>query len=203
MTDRVDVAPGVVRTDWFWGYCLEGTKEDLLRAGFAKDEWFPSGERDKRGRVVRTKKLEVDGRLIECRQEGKERFRVYVHHSERERELAEARNELTRARDREHKELAALPASHDDYRQQYGAFAARAIESLVEGLCADGVGGYHYAPEVIDELRAKVGEIENILEIGRTLFDPNEKASRVAAIKVKTAEADPTFYSFMESLTKK
>src|SRR5687767_11285741 len=74
-----EVAPGVFRIEsaW-WGHYYDGPKAAMIAACLAKAEWFADGqERNRRGLVVRTKRLCVDGRKIITRTfPGTERVRV-------------------------------------------------------------------------------------------------------------------------------
>lgn len=64
--DAVTVAPGVTRRDDGWCYYLEGEQEAIIKAGLAKPDWFEDGSRrNKKGYVIRTKNLMVDGRHVE------------------------------------------------------------------------------------------------------------------------------------------
>lgn len=64
--ESTTVAPGVTRSDHFWGYDLEGTKEALLASGLARAEWFWSGRRGKDGRRLTTVHFKVDGNRAKC-----------------------------------------------------------------------------------------------------------------------------------------
>ncbi len=67
MAEQYAVGEGVTRTDCFWGYYLEGTRDALMKAGLAEPEWFADGtERNAHGRVVRTKYFKHAGRDCEC-----------------------------------------------------------------------------------------------------------------------------------------
>ena len=63
------IAPGVTRLDCIYGYCLEGTKDALLRAGVTKSEWFLDGrEKTRHGKTIRTVCAEQDSIAVECKQ---------------------------------------------------------------------------------------------------------------------------------------
>ena len=67
--DTTTIAPGVKRTDCFWGYYLEGKKEDLIRAGLAQERWFLDGKvRCESGQATRTTHFVQSGQMIECTQ---------------------------------------------------------------------------------------------------------------------------------------
>src|SRR5260221_143145 len=97
-SDTSTVAPGVTRRQCFWGYYLEGSKDALIASGLAHADWFIApGERDKRGRVARSKKLKIDGHLVETRVPDKGPAFVGFHYTAQERERAEQRPEPTQA----------------------------------------------------------------------------------------------------------
>lgn len=99
------IAPGVARDDTGWGYNLHGTKAALLEAGLARAEWFPTGERNKRGQVVRSKYLEHEGRQIMCREEQHGgRYWIRVSYADGELEAADEalRSLLDRVGDGKH-----------------------------------------------------------------------------------------------------
>ena len=63
------VAPGVLRTDYWWGY------------------WLASGlERNRKGQVVRSKHLEIDGREVRSTMKRKDFFTVRFDWSEAEQQ---------------------------------------------------------------------------------------------------------------------
>jgi hypothetical protein len=82
------VAPGITRNDCGWGYYLNGRKDDLLRAGLAKESWFADGvELDERGRVVRTKHVEWEGRSVTSKwNASSDHFYITVHYGQKELE---------------------------------------------------------------------------------------------------------------------
>ncbi len=61
------IAPGVTRSDHFWGYDLKGTKDALLASGLAKEEWFCNGRRGKDGRRLTTVYFKIGGNRARCR----------------------------------------------------------------------------------------------------------------------------------------
>ena len=68
MSDTTIVAPGVERFNCFWGYRLEGRKDELLRGGFARPKWFLDGRRKRHGRIMRTVYAEHAGVPVKCTQ---------------------------------------------------------------------------------------------------------------------------------------
>lgn len=202
--ETTQVAPGVVRHDCGWNrfHYLEGSRQALIASGLVRPEWLPNGERDSRGRVKRTRKSWVDGRLIQATKTSTHRHLVYFHRTPEEQGRAEGRWEYDKALADEQKELRGMPRSHEDYREE----TARTVEYVIDQMAIKffcvprEFHGYYYAPEVIEELQIKVQEIREILEDGRTLFDRKAHQKRIAEVKSKTASADPELRKFLDSL---
>jgi hypothetical protein len=204
---KKNVAPGVTREDFHWGYMLEGRKEALLAAGLAKHEWFPDGvQRNNRGGIIRTVKFEHEGRGAYCRQERKNWFLVGINYSEEERdrwhEASELREEYEKALTDEKKEIAHMPTSHEQYREK----SVRRWEIMFEERFTDIFGpheyhGFSYAPEVLAAVDLKMAEIRGILETGRTLYSAERQQARIAEVRAKVAAADPDVRAFLDRVT--
>lgn len=208
MADENDIAiaPGVTRFASCWGYVLRGRKEDLIAANVARPEWFADGtERNKRGQIVRTRRVFADGRKVECRQITARRFEVWCYYSEEEQErmssAASIREKYERAKDDEAKSLAWLPASHERYREMCMVMLLGGMEERIGRWLRKGQGGYRFADEAVEEIEDAIAHVIELLETGRTTFRAADREKAVAAIKARTAQADPAFHSFMESLT--
>jgi hypothetical protein len=197
-------APGVKRTDSVRGFCLQGRKDALIASGLLRVEWFPTlTERNKRGNVVRTACTMHEGREIEIRHDGGQRYTAFCRHSDEERARYEEREQFEEAQAEEQKELAGMPTSHEAYR----ARAVRLFETMFEDTIVEFFGkrqyhGYSYAPEVLAAIEAKMQEAREILETGRTLYSQERQDARIAAIRAVTAEADPGLRAFLERVTK-
>jgi hypothetical protein len=88
---NMPVAPGVLLdVIGSMGYQLHGKKAALIASGLVCEDWFPNGERDSRGRTLRHKKLFRDGRRIESRDWGNDRFSIYVNWSAGDQEALDA-----------------------------------------------------------------------------------------------------------------
>lgn len=200
--DRIRVAAGVTRRDCCWGYYLEGSKEALRSGGFAREDWFPGNERDKRGRTIRTTHFEHEGRNWSCTMESKKRYLLRHHFTDEELERNRIREDFENAQTEEQKELGAMPATHDDYREQAARFVGGWMESLRAICDQPKYHGYRYSPDVITQLELKFQEIVGILETGRTFFDATARQSRVAEIKARSAKANPELKAFLDSVVK-
>lgn len=203
MDEYVVVAPGVKRNDCHWGYYLQGRKDDLIASGLVKAEWLPDESvRDKRGRVIRSRKtMLADGMEVRATQT-KLRFCVHFEYSDEEKERRHAIEEYKKAKQAEAKELSHLPQSHEQYRNRYVGF----FEALYEDRFSELFGeskyhGYRYAPEVIQACEVKLQEIRELLETGRTLYSAERQQAYIAKVKASTAAADPEFHGFLTSIT--
>ncbi|MBI4293640.1 MAG: hypothetical protein HY661_19360 [Betaproteobacteria bacterium] len=95
-SERMNIAPGVTRTNSKWGYSLEGTKENLLRAGLALPEWFLDGKVviRKNGRVKRYVEITHEGRKGTCLQPARGLCRVSFSWTAEESERREQEGKL-------------------------------------------------------------------------------------------------------------
>lgn len=90
MYEVATIAPGVKRTELSWGYYLEGKKEALIASGLAEPSWFADrSQRNKRGQIVRSKKLIVDGRKVQTTWPQIGPTTVIFHYTEAERQAHE------------------------------------------------------------------------------------------------------------------
>lgn len=204
----VTIAPGVTRQqgDESYSYRLEGTKEAIVAARLVPESWFvATGERDKRGRMARSKRFQIEGgRVIETSVPAKGPAYVRFCSTEAEvqarqdRERAAADKELQRkAEDMELLELAWIPDSHKRFRE----LGVMRIEAMMTGPAyhlGRGLGGYRYAPETIDAFKEAIEEALQVLAEGKTLFDPDRHAQRVAEIRTQGAKADTGLQRFLE-----
>lgn len=200
MDPEITVAPGVKRSDHFWGYSLTGSKDALIASGLVKPDWFVRvGLKNKRGHTMRTKRLEIDGRLIESTVPACGHANVRFSYTQEEQDAARDREELRKARVYETAEIAKLPNSHERYRQVTSEIFRQWLGALRNALNRPS-GGYHYAYEVLAEFDDAVADIEHALATARTLYDPKERAREIAGFKAKTAKADPALQRFMDQL---
>lgn len=96
--DTITVAPGVTRSDNWWGYRLEGSKEALIGSGLVQAAWFVEpGRKNKRGYVLRSKRQTVDSRKIKTTIPAHGPCVVWMHYTESEAEAAK-RREVAAAR---------------------------------------------------------------------------------------------------------
>jgi hypothetical protein len=118
------VAPGVTREDWGHCWILSGNMDALIASGIAKEEWFPTWlETERRGRVKRTNKLNVDERRIEVRRPPIGRCEVRFYRTRTERaEYEEAHREEWEREDERIREIqreGLLAYTHDREIQRY------------------------------------------------------------------------------------
>jgi hypothetical protein len=196
------VAPGVKRTDLSWGFYLEGTRDALITAGVANLEWFPTGrEKNKRGQVSRTTYLKHDGRDVDVNDNKGDGRRcvVRVMYTPDEVVLKRQRAFYEEALAKERLELAFIPKTREEYRRNAARRMAGDLAQAIELDCTrDEYSGYRYAPEVIEELEGLAQEMVTLLQAGRTIFTPALQRARIAAIKSKTAAADPGLREFLD-----
>jgi hypothetical protein len=172
--------PEVTREEYWWGYVLH----------------------NKRGCIVLTKRSINEGLPIECKQLADGRFELTILWPDEEAERCRAREAYERALAKERKALDCLPQSHEHYRSTCSQQAVRMMELIKNVYCATPLGGYVYAPEVLDELELKIQELRELLLNGWTLFLPEVRKARIAEIKAKTAAADPQLRALLDSLVR-
>lgn len=99
----------------------------------------------------------------------------------------------------ERQETGWMPASHDAFRQRVSALLMYELGDLIDSRCADD-SGYSYAPEVMEAIREHLGEIGELLETGRTLFNAQGRRARIAELKARSAAADPDLRALLDGL---
>lgn len=197
--DRSIVAPGVTRTDCFWGYFLEGRKDALLRAELAREDWFPTGDRDKRGRVTRSSHVKHQGREVEVSCRGKcsvGRYYVSVRYTARDlqsKELAKAHAEAQR-------KLADLPQDAEVFRARCIDLMERLVHAFTSTHSTGEYTGWRLHAETLDEIERIGGHLRNAIETGKILFDPAARRAAETRIKAEVAEQDLGLQNFLASL---
>src|SRR6266699_1604190 len=94
-SEAICIEHGVTREDFRWGRIWKGTPAALLAAGIVQREWLADGsERDKRGRMVRTKKIEHAGHTFRVQWMSRSTYEVWEEFSEAERLESERRDEF-------------------------------------------------------------------------------------------------------------
>jgi hypothetical protein len=197
--DTTTVAPGVTRTDCFWGYFLEGKKEALLRAGLAREEWFHTGERDKRGRAIRSNRFEHQGREIKVLRRNKSPGgRYYVGVSYTARDLQS--KELAKAHADAQRKIAALPEDAEVFRADCTDLMERLLHAFTSTHSTSEYTGWRLHPETLGEIERIGGHLRNAIETGKLLFDPAARRAAETRIKAEVAEQDPGLQNFLASL---
>lgn len=198
----INVAPGVVKRESFWGHYFEGSKEALVAAGVAREEWFPDGKgRNRRGKVIRTLCFEHEGRRVECRKPKSGRCYLSFTYSGEERQRHEERIKFERALSGAKTRIDNLPDSYDDYRTRAAHHGPQSIDGFLTAYCRDGYGGYRFAPEVIEAVQDKLEEIAEILSTGRVLFSEDRRREVISEIRAETAASDPGLRKLLDGLT--
>src|SRR5258708_11630446 len=198
MPDRSTVAPGVRREDYSWGYFLEGKKEELLRAGLAREEWFPTGgELDKRGRVIRSNFVKHQGREVVCRDQcSGGRYQVSVSYTDRELQL----KELAKARADAQRKITALPEDAEVFRADCIDLMERLLHAFTSTRSTSEYTGWRLHAETLGEIERIAGHLRNAIETGKILFDPPARRAVETRIKAEVAEKDPALQNFLASL---
>jgi hypothetical protein len=204
-------APGVTRTECHWGYYLQGKKDALIRAGLVREEWFPTGERDSRGRVIRRRKVEHEGRWIRVIDQGSH---IYVGVDYSERELIAI--ELAEAREAVYHKISCLPKDAESYRADCVDLMARLINAFTSTRSTGEYTGYRLHPATLSEIERIGGHLRNAIETGKVLFDrearqasiakflrelPEQDAAMGRVDSLSSAKADPAFQAFMTAAT--
>ena len=194
------VAAGVTRTDCLWGHIWKGTAEALLAAGVVQGDWLADGsERDKRGRVVRSKQIARAGSTFKVRRTSSRQYQVEEHYGEGERLERERRLKFEKELRDQAKLLASMPASHRQFREQLAAYLARHLASPVQNI-ARRFGGYRYSPQALAEIVEARDELLRALLQGETLFSAKARAAEIVEIRAKTAAEDPGLQAFLKTI---
>lgn len=184
LTDRVRHQRGA------WGDVYEGTKAELIAAGFARAEWFPdpgNPPRDNRGRIRRSFSFEgPHGYEIVLRQQGTgDRWACYVSVSaeEQQRRAAEEHDK----RQEQRRRGMSLDYRHDP-RADAHAEATIGMAHLARAFNATGNPDipYRYAPAVIAKFEQLAVSIVELVERGA-----------IEQQRAATAQADAAFQRFM------
>lgn len=156
------VAPGVTRLELGWGYGLRGKKEALLQTGLVQPQWFPNGEKDTRGRTIRTRKMRHEDKQTMCRDLGGERFYIAVTYTDRELEIRDQRNAAQSEKDE------TQYRSREEYRDKALAHTDKTQEFLLYllNIPQRGPRRFGLAPETLSALHDAFARVRAVLEEG-------------------------------------
>jgi hypothetical protein len=198
-SEATSIEHGVSREDLWWGRIWKGTKEGLLAGGIVKEDWLADGsERDKRGRVVHSKKIEHAGRTFDVRRKSRRRYEVWESYSEAERIEREKRRELEKELHQVTELLASLPTSHQQFRSRRRAYVAKFMALPLQIVSSTQFAGYRYSPQALAEIAEARDELLRCLLQGETLFSAKARAEEIAGLKAKAAAADPGLQAFLK-----
>jgi hypothetical protein len=179
-----------------WGFYLDGKKDALLASGLARMEWFPTGKaRDKRGRVIRHRRTEHEGREVYCRDcNSGGRYSIRFDYTGEELELAKSQYQSRRDAERAPKTAAAFRAMCD-------LVAGVALFGLHRsaGYKADKNATFRFDDETLEAIHIEAMKIRDLLRDGRILKlrDPIDPARMDM---VRAAEFDSSFQKFLRQL---
>lgn len=185
------VAPGVLRTEYHWGYILNGSEAALTSAALVQESWLEDGTaRDKRGRVVRSKRLTVNGRHICTTMTDPKRqlFKVRVRFTAAETAARENTKAAAEAVANVRRNIEAMPKRAEEYRARLVDMFERFGAAIIDFASTSSHGGYRLHAETIAELQRLTGHIANAIEIGEIVFD--RKARMAAEIKIRSQAAN-------------
>ncbi len=199
---RTIIAPGVTREDYSYGYYLKGTKDDLVRAGLAKKSWFANGQRDKRGRVIRSIYTEHEGRNVRCtEQQGKGHYSVEIDFTDAEQEARKNAEVAAKAETEARRQLDDLPRGAQGYLKQIVAIVEGSIAGIIVVSSHSKRDGYRLHPDTLAEIERIAGHLVAAVEEGKVVFNPADRAAVERKIRAEFAAHDPGLQKFMQSLT--
>lgn len=185
-------------------YVLRGLKQDLMIAELAADDWFPApDERDKRGRIARSKNFNYAGREIRTCLPARGAASIRVHFTPAEIVEMERFFEYEKQRTEAQKSLGYMAQSEDEFRERCLIVVDSdwpMVSSFMTG--SNNIsGGFRFDNNAIQAVRNKYNEIAEILREGRIIYS-SERRQREIAKKLKPMrEIDPTFSMFMSTIT--
>jgi hypothetical protein len=186
------ITAGDVKIDMYFSFfCISGRREALQAAGF-KPEWFPGapGQKKTVGRASTTIferhrgiKLSASGpnRIngsVELDDDEAEELRR-IHNHDRDSESTSAR--ITEAQSRANKQIAALPASAQEFRcRNLNAFCLL-VESATVAFSVN-AGGYSIAPNDLEDIKSAMGDALNALRDASIRFDERKRQAEILQI---------------------
>lgn len=198
------VAPGVRRSeDSHWGYILEGSKEALISDGLAQESWFADGKaRNKRGHVIRSKKLTVDGRTITTVMTNPKRqmFRIDTEFTDAEKSSRENARAAAATDAEARRCLELMPKSAEAYREHIVGLSDRITETIINIASDASFDGYQLHEETLAELRRLAGHMTNAIEVSKVVFNRDARISAEIKIRLQAAKHDPALQSLMQRI---
>jgi hypothetical protein len=193
-----EFAPGVSVQIFDWGRIFKGTRDALIGAGLAAPDWFP-GEP---GQFKTIGYRRPGDNSCFVSRTSKNRFELRLRFTESELQARRERFELDQAQQQERRELAALPASHAEYRKRVEGSFLEYMRFFELSALVDGNSGYRYAPEAVQAFHEGVAELLQVLRESRTLFDARQRERYISGVRARTAKADVALQGFLENVVK-
>ena len=183
LEEVVALAPGVTKTVQPWGYIVHGTKDALIAAGLFREEHFADGEeRDRRGRIARSKYFVYQGRQTRTFPRGRYRFEAWVQYGDSELEALEARKALERTA----QAIASLPDSAERFRAGAQSHFRELFAALLQPMLRAGHGGWRYSDLAIKQIEEAIAELHEQLGQGETVFSASARAQRIALLRAES-----------------
>ena len=193
----------IKRTVYAWGYFFKGDKEALIRAGHAKPDWFEDGSRRhkgrNKGRVIRSKDFEVDGRQVRTVIRQKSRivdlWLCFTAEEKKEHDTKESEREASNG-------LSSY-ASPDEFREGLEDFIVRSSRGVLspDTTTVKTSNGYRYTLDpaggasVLNALEAAVQGLRTVPVKIEKLEDPAQK--KVVRDQAASASVDSAFQRFI------
>ena len=198
--ESVRIVSDLVQKDLWWGTIYKGTKDSLVGAGICKPEWLADGsECDRRGRTVRSKRIECDGKRVETHQRGSRKYEVWIRYPEHELERRRKREEFNKVQAEADRMVSSLPSSHQQFRDQVAKLLAGALPLAIPSKSAS-CGGYRYSEDARHEINEAVEALLAALLQGGTVFSAKDRAEHIASIRANTAKADEGLQDFLRKV---
>lgn len=187
-------------------YAYAGAGPALVVAGLVRAEWLPGSS----GCPTATQYSVVVGdRKVAIRKRGGGRFVVAFGSTEAEMD-ADARvwgaaqmaeEALAVALADERRALAWLPNSRADFRGRMLNYLRDTVVVFDNLIRTFGAFGYRFDRQSLDALRDAIDDAHaDFAAMSSVHVNPAVRAARIAALKAKTARADPAFAGFMSTI---
>lgn len=194
--ENTTVAPGVTRTDCHWGYYLQGTRVDLLRAGLAKESWFPTGQRDKGGRGIRMVHTEIGNGSVLCLEAANGRCYVAIEPTREKREREQFEEAMAEA----NRKIEQLPIDADAFLKDTAERTEILVGECYEIFDCSKYNGYRLHADTLAEVERIGRHLVMAIENGKAIFNSADRAAAERKIRAEIAEHDPAAQRFMHAI---